>query len=707
MRAKSALQKLETLLDGSQRQSVFEAWKRSTFISASLEQRQHLREDAMSQVAFRALHAHSQESIKQKGALQDMVMVRKSSTRRNAFDTFRRNVQLEVLLRFYQRQREVARLLVAFRALRNRMHEEIRLRHLLKQVQAFRSRQRLRDGFSSWHAHTQTKLSHAAISFSVADARASRRQRRSMSIWHGSLVKALGTKTMLRKRKFRILRWVIRAMRWLVANRCKAHNVLASHEASSAHSVMHNWNLAARTRGRMRFLPEPVILSARRCVSYWAYEFDAPAMLMTWQLQAFHQKRERQASMMSGNNDAKSIQKVLLEWSAMAFDSQAVQWRFRWQRTLRAASQTLQAWSLHTRLMAAAWTRHAHCSWRLLRCIIRWWRFAVVERRAELELQVGALRAWGFGAAQCRCARDETLRGRWADEVAEAFAMRRLLRLVLHGFAAWSLHASDVRVLRTRLRGLRETDLKCVAFSALRQHVALTRFSNVEALFNGLAASSAMQTWRIFAKASMVASTYHAQLQRGVLQALRVGCQQRQSCSRLANTLEHHLCGQAISRWQSYADRSHGTEESASSRIAMLRCSGALKALQTHGQAAAKKAALPRLLRAWRQLCRASHFTRRLELSRGLRKWQAFGRGCWASRRRLAVAILLATRRLLQSAWLPWQLLCFTKTPDHNVLVERWSDAVAAPGVLRPLMGLQASNITNGNSIVDPDGKCH
>jgi len=391
------------------------------------------------------------------------------------------------------------------------------------------------------------------------------------------------------------------------------------------------------------------------------------------------------------------LPRLLVGWSALTTQSLAVQWRFKWRRALHDVANSLHAWSLRTRLMAAARTRHEHCSWRLLHASIRWWRCAMLERRAELELQVGALRAWGFGAAQCRRARDDTLRGRWVDELTEGFAMRRLLRLVLHGFTAWSAHAGAVRIFRTRLGSQHDRDLKGVALCALKRNVALGRLGKVDALLNGLSALAALRKWRLTAKGLMVTSSHNGMLRRAAWKVLQVAGRRRRAARHLANALESHLGMWAVHHWQRYGDSVDAAEESACRCITSLRCKSALRALRAHGQASLKKTMLPAVLRAWRQACRESSFTRRLHLSRGVRSWRAYSRSRWTSRRRLAVAELLGARRRLRGAFLPWQLLCFTETPSHEMLLERWSDAVAAPGVLRPLMVLQASNINNSS----------
>lgn len=419
-----------------------------------------------------------------------------------------------------------------------------------------------------------------------------------------------------------------------------------------------------------------------------------PAIFMTWRVQASQFKRERRALQFAGHRLRKLLPNMLLAWATEISCMKGLRWHIEWQRTLRNAAVILNAWSLRTRLLAACQTRETNCNLRLLSSSVRWWRFAAVGRRAELDLQVGALRAWGLGVAQCRRIRDEILVGQWVDEVAEAFAMRRLARLTVHGFTAWSSHALAIQSLRLRLQSKHDLNLKCVTLIALRKVVALGRFAELETLLNGMSALAALKSWQSNGKGWRIASGRRLKLLGAIWSALWMLVQQRRACESLCRALTKPMYNQAIRSWCGYAAWLVAAEASTRERRAKTLCAAAFEALFVCARNTAMRESLPLVLRAWRQACRVSKFSRRHDWLCGFRNWQTFCRAKLAMRRRVVVAELLDTRRRLRSVWLPWQLLCFSETPSQDVLLDRWSDAVTDPRVLRPLVTLHASNIS-------------
>jgi len=575
------------------------------------------------------------------------------------------------------------------------MGAAVGLNRALQNMVLGRLKRQLRAFLRAFREYVEVKRTRKDVAASVAATTSGRKQKSILSFWHSASHKAVGARAMLHRHQLNQMWLAFQAMCRLVTTHRKAQEVATRSEAYIAHDVIGSWSLAALAYGRARSLSAPAALAARSCLASWAYHCPVPSVLAAWREMTILVRRERLAHRFSLRGRSMQMQNILAAWSMQAARSQALHWRFKWRRALSDATALLHAWSRHTRLIAAARTRLAHCNCRLLREVVRWWRFSVVERRAELELQVGALRAWGFGAAKCRGARDETLWGRWVDEVAEAFAMRRLLRLILHGFAAWSSHACDVRNLQAQVWNRCCMDLKSMAFSAFAHAIAFARLANIDALLNGLSALSTLHTWNLHCKGMFLADAYQTALLREAWMCLQAGCWHRQACRKMVSVLEGHLHAWSCDRWQTFVLSSIAAEENARHRIHSLRQATALKKLHEHGQISARKTSLPRILRSWRQACRVARFTRRRELSHGLRTWKAYGCNRWAWRRRLAVADLLAVRRQLRVAWLAWQLLCFTETPKHDVLVDRWTDAVAAPGVLRPLVVLQASALNS------------
>lgn len=701
-KAKQILQHFRIMNDVSICQRAFGALKREVHCSLCEHQSRRRRERSMIRGAFLALHSHMQKSARTRDILQCTVMLKEATMRLTAFETFRYNVQLASILRSRRRQLEASILQETLRALHTWAKISLRMHHTGHQITSLRLKGQLCTAFSAWSGHTRARISRRSIGEAVATATARMRSWRTMRSWHATTKRALASETMLRQRILRMLQSVFNILAALATVRRKAATAARNCETGIAQRSIRQWTLTTDACRRVRCLPTQLSLSVRCCLAYWAYDCPAPALLVAWRLQAVHRRHLRRGLQFYGRNASKFMKRLLASWSVVASNLQAVQWRFKWHHALLRATVSLHAWSRHTRLIAAAKTRHAHCSRRLLRCTTRWWHFAVVERRAELQLQVGALRAWGFGAERCRVARDETIRGRWVDEVSEAFAMRRLLRLVLHGFASWNSQTCDVRTLRRRVHLGREGHAKGMAFFLWKQAIVCARLTGLDALLNSRSALDAIRRWRLAAVAISVASAHRTGLQRAVWQIWRAECRTRSSCNALVNSLERNLLGCATRRWRSYADATCAAEASARQKMADRQCRAALRTLRAHWHTAAKKAVLPRIMKLWRQAVRESRFARRHELRRGLRAWRAFGRERWTLRRRTAVAELLAARRHLRAAWLPWQLLCFATTPSHDVLVERWSDAATAPGVLRPLVGLQACTSSSFGSATAP-----
>lgn len=696
MQAKQALLAIEFVRDAKMHRRVFAALRHAVQLAACLRSCRQQREKDMLRGAFRALHSSCQREVTLKVSVRHFAGVRNASACLQAFATFKLNARIAMSLQCIRNRREGETLKSVLGSFQVWVQNAVSVRQTLQTILGKRLQQQKRICFSVLCSRAQRRLLLRDICASTSATVERRKRRHAVSFWYAASVRAKSAKNFAISRTLCKLRQILSVMHRAVVDQRRGREAVMYCEASFARRVISAWSLAAKVRRHVRALPAASALTARCCLAHWVYQCPALAILVTWQIITVHIQCERQALHLAEKNTAKHVRMMLLAWSAVATRSKAVLSQFRWRFTLRCAALLLQAWSRRTHLVAAARTRYEHCSWRSCQWSLRWWRFAAVGRRAELELQVGALRAWGFGAAQGRRARDETLRGRWVDEVAEAFAMRRLLRFVLHGFAWWSLHASDVRTLRVHHRSAHERHLKCLAFLMLRQTLALARFVSLDALLNGRSALAALGSWRLAAKGLLLASMRQRKSQAAAWSAFRTGGQRRRGGSRLASMLERHLCSWATGHWQGYLDNLQVAEVNACRRISDLRCAGALRALRMHGRVAAQKNLLPGVLRAWRQACREAQFVRRSRLSHGIRALRSYARARWTLRRRLAVAGLLATRRRLRAVWLPWQLLCFTETPSHDMLLEHWSDAVAAPGVLQPLVGLQACSLTNG-----------
>mmetsp|Transcript_149405 Transcript_149405/g.264089 ORF Transcript_149405/g.264089 Transcript_149405/m.264089 type:complete len:1097 (+) Transcript_149405:61-3351(+) len=628
-----------------------------------------------------------------------------------AFGILHRHTQISAAVKLFTSGRLDRVLHSVFEAYRAQVKEALALKSVARNARLCLARRHQRASLQKLRARAMEaqKRRHTAAAVKIWAAR--RRCRSAIAALHRESVVALGVLDISFARASKCKKSVYLALRKSVVVARKAQDISTKHVARSAHDVIKRWVLAARARQRISELPATSALAARCCLVWWACGCPLPAILLTWRLSAAFVQRECRAMQLCGRAFARSAQMVLSAWAALAASPQQLRWRLEWQRTLRSAVSVLQAWHQHLRMLAAAGASHHRCCWRLLQWSWRHWQAASLTCHAEKDFLAAAFRSWRLGAEHCQHIRDETLRSRWLDEVAAAFVTRRLLRSVMHGFTAWGSHALCIHALRARVFAGRSQQLRFLVLHVFWANSALARMSAVGRIVDGALVQHALQRWRL----TNTASTVAALCQRGrVLRTWRdmqAIVSRRRAAMRFAKVLAEHLSAWSYRRLAAYMYEAAATESRAVSILAHHRGKAIFTAWfsswRAQRQSNARKEALPIVLKAWRRVCKERYFRRRQALRAGMRAWRSHARGRWAVRRRFAVAELLAARRLLRAALLPWQLICFAETPSHAVLLQRWSDAVADPGVLRPLVALRGTNLPDvqGNAGVTAAAK--
>jgi len=281
----------------------------------------------------------------------------------------------------------------------------------------------------------------------------------------------------------------------------------------------------------------------------------------------------------------------------------------------------------------------------------------------------------------------ETARNR-REEAAESFWERKSLAGLLIFMREWVHVIKRIRAGTTRLtlrhcsRTLRTTFAALVALSSLR------RLDAVGSLVGRLQISWALRSWNLQSIGVAVSQLCCEGRLRWVLGLWRKATTHSQAIARLSSVLERHFDAWLFERLLAHAARLAALE--AALRVATLqkRCSSAVATWRAKCLHSLRVEVLPQILAAWRQVCQARRLQRRCELIHGLRQWRVHARGRWAFRRRLVIADMLAARRLLRAAWLPWQLCCFSEPGSSEVLMDRWCDTMATSDIVRPLVTL-------------------
>lgn len=316
---------------------------------------------------------------------------------------------------------------------------------------------------------------------------------------------------------------------------------------------------------------------------------------------------------------------------------------------------------------------------------LRAWRWGRVVQQEEAQFLAEVLGVWRSVAAQLRSALTTEAWTHWADRLVLKFSSRRFLRCLVRSFSEWSLYVSTRRRLCMRFLGWQRARLLrhvfhmwCRTFSIEMIGCVLARVAERQELWG-------MRRLRLFCHGVSVA--HHcdegriARAWSGLLTVVR----RRLVCRRVTKVLRSRLASWALERLCQHGEVLSTLEAAVKVSRAQKRCAEAVLALREHSLRSAQKALLPAVMSAWRTCCKLLKIGMRFELRCGLKQWRVFVRQQWTHRRRAAVADLISRRRRLREVLLPWQLLC-SDALSSSVLIERWSDAVATPSVVRPLV---------------------
>mmetsp|Transcript_139457 Transcript_139457/g.446141 ORF Transcript_139457/g.446141 Transcript_139457/m.446141 type:complete len:400 (-) Transcript_139457:289-1488(-) len=377
----------------------------------------------------------------------------------------------------------------------------------------------------------------------------------------------------------------------------------------------------------------------------WAGGGVLPRWLLYLRRGVTQQVRERRAARHFDARWAGRICRALACWNELAVQARAQRLWLEWHRGSRVSRIVLRGWCRGVQLHVFV----RSCTRR--RCLVyanlclRSWRLTLLARRVACELRRGALLAWRHGMEQGRRARDATLRGRWADEVAEAFASRRVLKVLASGLQGWSTLARDASSFSSRLQSRHRAILLRSTFDALWCWHSLRRLSSALVPLDRCRARGALRRLRVVGKGMAVAQLHRQVALRPVWQSFARIARQRQGVSRIVRLLTDHLGAHALSRLAAEARRLREAELRGSEAAAQRRRSRALGAWRSRHTLLVCRTLLPGILEAWRRVCRVEALTRRSRRRRGLCAWRAFLRSRLSERRRRVLAELWAARR--------------------------------------------------------------
>jgi len=165
--------------------------------------------------------------------------------------------------------------------------------------------------------------------------------------------------------------------------------------------------------------------------------------------------------------------------------------------------------------------------------------------------------------------------------------------------------------------------------------------------------------------------------------SVSVGVRRREGCQQLVLALTRCMYLKAVTRLQRYMTFRREAESFGCGSLIQRHYQAALLSLHSKSLKRSCKALLSRVLVKWHCFCDAQHECRQLVLSNGLRQWRDNTRNQWAKRRQLVIADLIAIRRHLKSAFLPWRLLCLADDTAPEILVEQWSDVTTPLDIAR------------------------
>lgn len=242
--------------------------------------------------------------------------------------------------------------------------------------------------------------------------------------------------------------------------------------------------------------------------------------------------------------------------------------------------------------------------------------------------------------------------------------------------------------------------------AAFRWWAGLCRLAALGALVDGARVQRVLARWRLCARGRTAAALVRGAVRARAWQGLWRVARRRRACALLAARAAEQLGRRALWRLEEHARRLAELHHGALGRLARRRRGLALQRWWKWARGSALRAVLPRILAAWHQECRVRRLQRRWAMLRGLRLLRGHAARSWALRRRGAIARMLSSRRRLRAAWLALQLHGLGgESLGPEVLIERWSDAVADPAFVRPLAALRSSQVAPPAALPAPRGR--
>lgn len=455
-----------------------------------------------------------------------------------------------------------------------------------------------------------------------------------------------------------------------------------------AKTFLSSWAFAIRVKARIRALPGLQTQNVRAVASLLAYGCSLPNSMRFWRAGVAQQGRERIAIRHFEVRSATRVRPLFASWAALVSHRRASCANLLRCHCGRVFSDVFFGWHLRTRLFCAARSIKQRRSLVLAQASLKLWLSILLEQRQFRATRTEIFHGWIQALLHCRCTRDEALRSRWADGVAEDFASRRLLRAFIDSFFAWMQRSSSIAACLADLESRKQACLTKSVFDVF----VISRF--LRKLITGISrpvdrekavlSRWALRRMRINSWVRSLAKERDLASLSRIWQVMSRVVRRRRGAARIACVLSSRCSKFSLCRLAEYA-RALGAVEGRGIDASKRRCCAyVLAAWRSHSMTFGVSADLWRaVMVSWHRVAQTQVMQRRFERLHALGRWRGFVQSCHAGRRRIAVAILSAGRRLRRRALLTWQLHCFEETAAPELL-DRWSDNVSAPARLAP-----------------------
>lgn len=528
------------------------------------------------------------------------------------------------------------------------------------------------------HEQTAQKVCRAL----VVEAMVLQRKRRCLCVLRSHVVMSERVRAFATHRHVRSKSSMFATFRAAVTRSDRALLVYNSCRASLGRLSLRRWGLVVAVRGRFKALRPAQAFETLCLFSLWMQDCMVPVMVREWRAAAL------QLQFVSRAN-TQLLGLIVSMWVYVLKRPRALQQHLDWRDSSRVATTALLMWARHTRLekMGHVLSMLQLRGWTLV--LLRCWRFGSVVQRAEDLLQTQVFQAWSCYVVTARQAREEMLDNRLADEVAETLSLRRLLRFLVDGVAAWGDRARVVRRVRLDIASSEQSRLVRKAFYGLRWQQVIARLAGIAARLDERVAAFALSRLHLSCRAAAVADFIKFKRQERTWSAIRVLFLVRGGYRDLSELLVRIYYGAAFSQLRDFALRLLATESKVFEARRRRTLAIAFMKLQRCCLNSIQVTDLLPLLHAWSKVATLQRGHRARDYKRVFTALRANGREHWAFRRRLAIADNLSVRRRMRAAILPWRLLSFGGDSSRD-FAELLSEAAAGPRAVRPLVVLHS-----------------